>query len=154
MLNSQAPYRNEDLATITGQAPEGDTVTVTVSGSSSSDECLAIATDGSFSVDVGLERGVDVEVAASNANGSFSPVITHACERWDRYEIDGDAYGDGCSINPVTVSEAFSDIQEISVITGNALLEGDEDWYRVVTVDDPTIEQSFGYENYDFQVHF
>lgn len=157
ILDALDPYRNEDLITVTGRAPEGDTVTVDVVGSQSTDEYLAIASDGTFSVDIGLERGVDVRITASNNNGVSEEISTQACNPWDIYEIDatsGDDYGDDCLSNPIRASEEFSDVQSVLSLVGNVLQKGDEDWYRVVTVDDPTIESNFGYENFNFEVSF
>lgn len=157
VLDELDAYRNEDLVTLTGRAPDGNTITITVTGTSSTEEYIAVASDSVFAVDIGLERGTDVQIVAENSNGTSNTVTTHACENWDAYEIDavqGDDYGDDCSLNPVVISEAFTDVQEVSLITGNSLSDGDEDWYQVVTIDDPTIENNFGFENYNFQVRF
>ena len=152
------PFRNSDALTVTGRALPGEVVTLLVSGFSQTDEYLATADDaGDFAHEIIIERGVDVEIVATNSNGASDPAVTHACAMWDSYEIDefnGDDYGDTCLDNPVAASDDFTDALSLTTLVGNALTEGDEDWYRFVTVDETLIEDQFGFENYHFEVSF
>jgi hypothetical protein len=151
-------YRNEDTVTVTGLALPDDIVTLVIADDDGSYEYLAIADgDGSFTADIALTRGTDTQIEAANANGAAAPVVTQACAIWDAEEIReglGEGYGDSCEDNPVVISEAFTDALSLKDTHGNALEEGDEDWFRVVTVDTTDIEESFRYEDYRFQAGF
>ena len=158
LLAALDPYRNEDLVTVEGRALPGEAVTVLVDQADRTDEYLVLAdADGFFAQPVVLDRGVDVQITATNLNGPSEARTTQACMPWDAYEIDresGDDYGDSCDDNPVLADNEFTDALSLMTLTGNVLEEGDEDWYRIVTIDEPIIEDQFFYENYNFQVDF
>ena len=158
VLDAVDRYRNEDLMIASGLSLPGDIVTLTIDDGSTSYEYLAVADDsGAFSAEIGLVRGVDTTVTASNEIGADEPAVTQACTIWDAYELDqtsGDDYGDTCEDNPVIVSDDFSDDLSLEDIYGNILTNNNEDWYRVVATDSTFIEDSYRYENYRFQANF
>lgn len=152
-------FRNDDQIVVTGLAPASGAVTLQISNGDGADyEYLVVADeDGLFEAELSLTRGVDTQIAAANDNGASDPVETRACAIWDAYEIEadyGEDYGDTCEENPVAVSDDFTDDGSLADITGNVLTDGDEDWYRVVSVDADATEQSLGFEDYNFEISF
>lgn len=149
-LDALAPFRNEDQAEVTGLAAPGDSaITVTVKAGGSSESFSAELSEGRFLAAVTLPRGLEATITASNDNGESPGQTTLACDPWDRWEIDPVFNGDTCE-DPIVVAEQLLDAEDLEVVLGNVLEEGDVDWYFVHTVDEPIVENSAGFENYNF----
>ena len=147
VLDPLAPYRNEDSFQVTGLIAPGDTqVMVTVEGA---DFVQAEISGDRFTATVTVPRGVQATLTASNDHGQSDPVTTLACDPWDAWEIDPVFNGDTCE-DPIVVAQQLLDAEDLEVVVGNVLEEGDLDWYFVHTVDEPIVENSAGFENYKF----
>lgn len=157
LLDDIARYQNDDGLLVSGMSHPDDVVSLLISTSDTSYEFIAVSdADGFFSTEIALTRGVDTEIVAMNNDGSSAVFTTQACVVWDAFEIDetqGDDWGDTCQEHPIVISDAFVE-QSLEDVTGNVLVDGDEDWFRVVTVDTTTTEERLQYEDYHFSVAF
>jgi hypothetical protein len=143
---------NAAAVQVTGTAEIGDSLVRAYNLDLSSPDTISADGGGSFAVDVGLGFGNNTLQVTAEADGLESLPASAAVERCtpgDPNEADG---GNSCE-DAIDLGVLFDD-GTVRTVSGNALEEGDEDWYVFMAADDYIADLAAGADEWAVDIHF
>ncbi len=143
---------NADAIQVTGTAEEGGSLVRAYNLDLSAPDSATAGGDGSFAVDVGLgfgSNGLQVTAEADGLESLPASASIERCHPGDPHEAEG---GDSCA-DAIDLGVLFDD-GTVRTVSGNALEEGDEDWYVFLAADDYIADLAAGADEWAVDIHF